>query len=310
MKLSELDFVKCSVCFADSSKIIARGTDYLYGTTSKIFTWVECNLCKHLYLNPRPGLVDLPIIYPSNLLNYRINSKAIAWRVKSALDKHALKKLAKGLKISRVLDIGCADGTLLENIRNVLGTNVILEGTELNSNATANNTSAYIKFHYGQIQNLGLKQNAYDLIFMQQVVEHLIDPEGDLSVIVSLLSQNGVLIIETPNQDSWDQKFFSKLNPGTWEGFHIPRHFNIWNNEGFKTLIERSGGQITKILIRPKPVHWTVSFQNLMKSTGKKNFAHFFSLRNIPLLVFFYFIDLLQIFFGHSSDVRYYVKKR
>lgn len=252
---------------------------------------------------------ELSVIYPSNLLNYEINEKALAWRVKSAIDRASIRRISELVDIRRVLDIGCADGSLLRNIRRELGEEVLLEGSELSPVATSAMKVRDVKIHYGQIQNLDLTTVEYDVIFLQQVIEHLLDPKGDLEFLIKLLSPQGLLIIETPIQGSWDQKFFQFYSPGSWEGFHIPRHFNIWSKSGFETMVESSGGKLIKTKKKPKPVHWSVSFQNHFKRTGRGRFVSFFSLGNVPLLAFFFIIDSVQIFFGKGSDVRYIVKR-
>jgi len=288
---------------------VASGSDFLYQTTSDNFCWVQCLNCHHLYLNPRPVESELSVIYPSNLLNYGIDENALAWRVKSSIDRASIREISELVAIRRVLDIGCADGSLLRNIRRELGEEVLLEGSELSPVATSAMKIKDIKIHYGQIQNLNQSSVEYDVIFLQQEIEHLLDPKGDLEFLIKHLSPQGLLIIETPIQGSWDQMFFQFYSPGSWEGFHIPRHFNIWSKSGFEIMVKSSGGNLIKAIRKPKPVHWSVSFQNHFKRTGRGRLAAFFSLSNVPLLVFFFIIDSAQIFFGKGSDVRYIVKR-
>lgn len=297
------------VCGSQQSTFVASGTDFLYQTTTDVFTWVQCIDCKHLYLNPRPLESELSVIYPSNLLNYEINENAFAWKIKSLIDRLFIRKISSQVEIKRVLDIGCADGSLLKNIRRELGKEIILEGSELSPVATSALKINDVKIHYGQIQSLDLKPGDYDVIFMQQVIEHLLDPKGDLQFLISLLSPQGLLVIETPIQDSWDQRFFQTFSSGSWEGFHIPRHFNIWTVEGFRMMVEASGGILLNATRKPKPVHWSVSFQNHFKRTGIDSLVSFFSLRNVAVLGFFYLIDLAQILCGKGSDVRYVVRR-
>ena len=300
---------QCVVCGSQQSTFVASGTEFLYQTTTDVFTWVQCIDCKHLYLNPRPLESELSVIYPSNLLNYEINENDFDWKIKSLIDRLFIRKISSQVEIKRVLDIGCADGSLLKNIRRELGKEIILEGSELSPVATSALKINDVKIHYGQIQSLDLKPGDYDVIFMQQVIEHLLDPKGDLQFLISLLSPQGLLVIETPIQDSWDQRFFQTFSSGSWEGFHIPRHFNIWTVEGFRMMVEASGGILLNATRKPKPVHWSVSFQNHFKRTGIDSLVSFFSLRNVAVLGFFYLIDLAQILCGKGSDVRYVVRR-
>ena len=54
----------------ESHTPVTSGRDYEYETTPDTFHMVRCNSCGLLYLNPRPnprpGIHDLPTIYPEN----------------------------------------------------------------------------------------------------------------------------------------------------------------------------------------------------------------------------------------------------
>ena len=307
--LSKIENVSCVVCGGQKSQIIAVGKDYLYATTEEEFSWVKCNNCGHLYLNPRPSKADLGTIYPSNLMNYVCDRKGFAWYLKRKLDSRQLRKLAGAKNITSVLDVGCADGELLRVIRKMWGTTLNLEGTELSSSATLQAIGVADKIHYGEVSEIQHGLGSYDLIFMQQVVEHLIDPETDLMILLKHLNHTGLLIVETPLQNSWDYRFFLKFAPGKWEGFHIPRHFNIWSQNGFEKMVSKAGGEIVKVNRKIKPVHWTVSIQNQLNSKGHPAIARFFSTSNIPLLCLFAVLDVFQLVAGRGSDVRYVIQR-
>ncbi len=308
--LNKLEFVNCSVCTSDNADVHATGIDFLYSTTEEVFTWVKCNECGHLYLNPRPSQADLKVIYPANLLNYITDRKGLAWYVKRKIDTRMVRKLVGSREVTSVLDVGCADGELMKVLRDMWGDNVIIEGTEISPAATSRSGKVANRILYGEVADIQSDLGSYDLIFMQQVVEHLIDPERDLEILLKHLKPNGLLVVETPLQDSWDYRFFQWLAPGVWEGFHIPRHFNIWSQDGFNKVVQRIDGEIIEINRKIKPVHWTVSFQNYLKSRSRNKGVKFFSNKNIPILCVFAFLDVTQLFAGKGSDVRYVIQNR
>lgn len=191
-----------------------------------------------------------------------------------------------------------------------MGDKVIIDGTEISPAATSRSGKIANRILYGELEEIQYDLGSYDLIFMQQVVEHLINPEKDLQILLGHLKPDGFLVVETPLQNSWDYLFFQWLSPGVWEGFHIPRHFNIWSQTGFKEVIQRIGGEIVQINRKIKPVHWTVSIQNYLNSRSHNRIANLFSNKNIPILCFFSILDIIQIYFGKGSDVRYVVRNR
>lgn len=308
--LNKLEYVNCSVCGSENTEVDATGKDYLYSTTEELFTWVRCIECDHLYLNPRPSYADLAIIYPPNLLNYVTDRKGLAWYLKRKLDTRMVQKIVGSREITSILDVGCADGELMKVLRDLWGDKVVIEGTEIAPTATSRCGKVANRILYGEVKAIQHDLAKYDLIFMQQVVEHLINPEQDLRILLAHLNPNGLLVVETPLQGSWDYRIFQCLAPGVWEGFHIPRHFNVWSQFGFSEVIERVGGEIVEINRKIKPVHWTVSIQNYLKSKSRTKSMFFFSNKNIPILCAFAVLDLFQILAGKGSDVRYVIQNR
>lgn len=48
-----------------------------------------------------------------------------------------------------------------------------------------------------------LKNRQFDFILLRHVIEHISDPKSYLQTIMKWLSTNGILCVETPNNDSW-----------------------------------------------------------------------------------------------------------
>ena len=124
------------------------------------------------------------------------------------------------------------------------------------------------------------------------------------------LKINGIIVLETPSLNTWDHKLFKK---GTWEGYHIPRHFNLWTTKSMKKMINEIGILNLSYNYRIKPVHWTLSLQNLLIKNKKfKSLQSALDLRSkFPiLLILFTFVDLLQFLITRkTSDIQYIIKK-
>ena len=120
---------------------------------------------------------------------------------------------------------------------------------------------------------------------MQQVIEHVFDPEILLNKISTALNNNGLLIIETPTNECLDRRIFSKRY---WGGYHIPRHFNVFSQLGITSLAKKYNLEIVFEEYKPQPVHWIWIFHHLLSEKGLPDFfVSFFYMTNPLLLAFF-----------------------
>lgn len=117
--------------------------------------------------------------------------------------------------------------------------------------------------------------------------------------------------METPSPLSWDHKIFKKRY---LEGYHYPRHFNIWKKDGMVKLLEKSGFKIISTKYRIKPVNWTLSIQHWIIDKKKLMFFKDSLNMNNKFPIFFFIfgvIDLIQILFTKkSSDLQYVALKK
>jgi SAM-dependent methyltransferase len=307
MKLA-LEVAQCCVCGGEDSEILVKGRDYQYATSKLVFVWVKCVNCSHLFLNPRPQSSALSTIYPSTLLNYSPElQSSIAWRVKRNLEIRSFRKLISkhfDSPPTSVLDVGCGSGEYLNLLKsNLIGLKKV-HGTEISEIAGKSAAAKGLDVLVGTIEEIRIEEK-YDVIFLKQVIEH--NPELVIKKLLMALEVNGKMIIETPLANSWDQKFFSFFPGAVWEGFHIPRHFNVWSQKNFYALVSNCGGRVVSSAARPKPVHWTISIQNLIRLKFPKSKSRFAF--NPIFLSFFYLIDVIQIWFKRGSDIQYVVSR-
>ncbi len=102
--------VKCNICNSNSFSVLTTGTDYEYETCSNIFRMVKCNMCGHIYLNPKPSFKELKTIYPSHYYSYDFaKSKFSLVKIGKELIERGYIKLYKHLigNNSTILDVGC-----------------------------------------------------------------------------------------------------------------------------------------------------------------------------------------------------------
>lgn len=303
----------CYRCGPARSEVVATGTDYQYGTTDEVFNWRSCARCGHHFIDPIPNERSLSIIYPNELGNYD-NFDAdpgLAFRIKSILDSKSLKAFTSKRKRARVLDVGCAAGRLLDIFSRQFTNYTVLHGIEISEAAAKVARKKGYNVFISTIEEAKLSDGFYDTIILQQVIEHVHDPMKVLAKLFKKLRSGGRLIIETPALHTWDHKIFKQ---GAWEGYHLPRHFNLWLESGMKEDLKKVGFDSVAIKYKLKPVHWTLSIQNILRITKKARWLdkRLHMNAKLPVEMFiFTLVDLLQrTTTGRTSDVQYIATKK
>ena len=112
------DVPQCNVCGGAGFDTFATGYDYELQTCRNLWRFVRCAKCGHVWLNPRPAVAALPIIYPPTYYayNYSTQINAIAVRGKAMLDRLKMRSIWRRLERSpqSYVDVGCGDGRFLK----------------------------------------------------------------------------------------------------------------------------------------------------------------------------------------------------
>jgi SAM-dependent methyltransferase len=110
---------------------------------------------------------------------------------------HWLRRLLSlRLPPARVLDVGCAHGGYVA-LLGWAGYQAV--GTEMSAEVAhfAKDTFG-VTVHTGTIENLSLKPGSFDVVVLNDVIEHLPDPVGTLQHCSTLLSKDGFFVVQTP----------------------------------------------------------------------------------------------------------------
>lgn len=256
----------CNFCKASNGEIIAQGVDFEYDSCGNEFFFVRCKTCGHHYLNPQPDPSALEIIYPPHYGNFeRARSMAITFKVKNWLDRRYLRKITAGKCIERILDVGCADGRMLALCQDVIPGVNILEGVEFSHRSAALAQERGFTVLVGSVDHVELKKNYYDLIFLQQVIEHVYDPTAVVYKLYHSLRPGGRICFEMPTSEAIDRGFGGRRY---WGGYHFPRHFNIFSEAHFCLICQNAGFKIVSVSYRYQPVHWVWTVHHWLKENG------------------------------------------
>src|ERR1700737_4734681 len=106
--------------------------------------------------------------------------------------------LARGLQISRALDLGCGDGEVTAELGRVIRGEVV--GADVSQVAVDLCILRGIEAHkVDPSEGLPFPDKSFDLVFMTEVIEHLVEPSRTMREIRRVLSPKGYLILSTPN---------------------------------------------------------------------------------------------------------------
>lgn len=260
--------VVCAACGSATASRVGMGIDFEYGTCDNDFEYVRCGSCGHVYLKNRPVASELGTIYPSSYGNYQSDrSRALTFKVKALLDRRNVERLASHLTVPvrRVLDVGCADGRLLDVCRAAIPGVEALHGIEISERAAQGALDKGYHVTIGTVDDLALSGQTYELVFLQQVIEHVYAPGAVLTKLRECLAPGGLLVIETPTTDCVDYRLF---HTRYWGGYHMPRHFNLFSERSLLGLCAAAGLKHLETRYTPQPIHWVWTLRHYMKERG------------------------------------------
>ena len=300
----------CVVCGQARASAFAQGKDYEYRTSERTFTFVRCENCGHVYLNPRPADHCIALAYPVNYYTlagrHTARGSLVIARLKSWVVNRRLRFFRELLKgDARILEVGCGDGSLLADLKK-RNPRLTVEGLDITlSGETAERCAALdIPVMETAVENAELGHGRFDLIIMNQVIEHVPDPVAVMKKLAEALKPGGCVSIETPNLDGYDRRLFRK---SFWGGYYFPRHLHLFHRESLKGLVEKSGLTVVQQSHLLAPIIWIFSVHAFVsqKSKGKgkrEGQSFFFSARNPFCLSLFTLVDLLARLAGFPTS--------
>ena len=86
----------------------------------------------------------------------------------------------------------------------------------------------------------------FDIVTLDQVIEHAVDPVGMLRGVARVLKPGGAAILSTPNPDGWGAKRYGRR----WINWHVPYHLHQFNARSMGEAARRAGFEVVRRLTR------------------------------------------------------------
>ncbi len=240
--------IVCYQCGSDRSRHFIDAEEDLTGKPGT-FTFVTCEDCGLRYQNPRIDLEGIKDYYDDEYIAHR---KKTDWGILAPLYERAMTKHDRDkCKLvrefvdlgpdSRVLDVGCAVGTFLTQVRKDTGCK--LSGVDF-KDCSHFPGFGDIDFHCGLFYEQDLPDASFDLITMWHFLEHDYDPIRSLETAREKLAPGGRLVVEVPRLDSVTFKLFKDR----WPGLQAPQHTVLFDKQHLLDFVDRAGLELVEYL--------------------------------------------------------------
>jgi 2-polyprenyl-3-methyl-5-hydroxy-6-metoxy-1,4-benzoquinol methylase len=254
----------CKICGNEKDNQTYEVKEMMFGFRDE-FTYLECSSCGCLQINEIPE--NISKYYPSSYYSFSENPltplvySAVTSIVKSLEKRRNVYAISKVGSIGRliyllssdgtveslskislkrdswILDVGCGSGELLYSFRqagfkNLLGVDDFVKRDIIHPNR--------IKILKGSLDRIVGK---WDLIMFNHTLEHMSSQLTTLKAVSSLLTDNGLCIINFPTVSSYAWKTYGT----NWVQLDAPRHYFLHSVHSLKLLAEKAGLEVKKI---------------------------------------------------------------
>jgi len=247
-----LEEKKCNVCSLNDYKILYQyPADHYNHEIYETASWdgrqsidlsiVKCNNCGLVFTNPAFKSDYLYLVYPQDIIEESIELTSY---IKKNPKYVKLYKISKPYLVGKNLcDIGTRFGCFPYIINK--NTNIDAFGIEYNPSSVQIAIKHDVNVVEGTIDTLHkiIKQKSIkhlNNIFMDDVLEHLVDPSKDLKTICDLQNKGDRLFLRQMNLDSLGHKIYKD----NWYYIQPAAHMYYFNKESIEKILSKNGYKV------------------------------------------------------------------
>ncbi len=203
------------------------------------FEILECNNCKIAFTNPPPVIPDYGSMdfhsgenrEKAETLTH-IHDLHTDWQM---LIRMQAKMIAENFnKDAEILEIGCGEGILLDEVRKLGFTNV--QGIEPSTTASARAQRKGLNVRNAYF-DVGVTDKKFNLVMMSHVYEHIEDPLAFIEKVKGILKSNGSIMLTQTNYKALLPRFRKEK----WYAWVPDQHFWHFTPAGLKKIFKKFG---------------------------------------------------------------------
>jgi ubiquinone/menaquinone biosynthesis C-methylase UbiE len=264
--------IPCPLCGEHSPQLVLYARDRLFARPGR-YTIVSCSHCELRYLSPRPTLDALGAHYPAEYFIYQpaedmpAFARPMARFFSSARWSESITRLervrGKLQPDTRVVDVGCGLNDYLVTLKKLRG----IEGVGVDFSPEA---AAYVRdklhmpVHAGTLQQANFPDGAFDVVSMNEYLEHEPNPRDVLREARRITATGGHLCLEVPYIESWPARVFGSR----WSQIDAPRHLIHFSEKTLREMLRRSGFEL--VHTETFSIPYVIGF-SVLQALGRRN---------------------------------------
>ena len=267
----------CHIC--SSSRLKPRPFGYRF--KGNWLGGIQCTSCGIIFLHPQPAAEDLKQMYSKDYFegDFRCGHAESYFdgaTLECLADYSILERIKRHKAIGKFLEIGCAGGAFL-NAAQRIGYEV--QGVEFSEEAAQFARQKFsLNVVAGDVGSARFPDEAFDVIYMGDVMEHLPNPLATLREINRIIAREGLLVLECPTQTN---ALFSRLGFVIYSALDKkvtvqlpPYHLFEFRRKSLTSLLHRCGFKIVRSvesILSPKEIALRGS---VLQRIGKRLFQY------------------------------------
>lgn len=212
---------ECAVCGSHSAEVRWRVGDTLLRTPGT-FDIVTCVECGTLRVEPLPPFDERRAAFTDDypLFDWALGRKRADVEERVGRFMPQIAEINRRQRPGRLLDVGCGDGYFMLGMQT--------RGWEVRGIELHEGVAGYAREELGLDVTAGAEhevdwEGPYDCITLFGVLEDVDDPNACLKRCHDNLADDGLLVVQTHNIESWEARFFGP----DWFNIEAPRH--VWH---------------------------------------------------------------------------------
>lgn len=249
--------MQCRICGSEGEHSVYSAKEMMLGLRDE-HRYFQCADCGCLQIESIPD--NLAAYYPSNYYSYSAPSAANKFKqtllklrdyyavTGKSLIGHALSLVSANSKLStlrpvelkqdsRILDVGCGAGLLLNSLKEA-GFTQLLGIDPFNAD-----TILYPNGLTIEKRDIFSETGQWDLIMFHHSFEHLVEQQHTLEQARKLLDKNGTVLLRVPTVSSYAWQHYGV----NWSQLDAPRHLFLHSVDSIKKLAEQTGFVVSKV---------------------------------------------------------------